>query len=51
MPAKNDDAVCLIHRINSFAGKPRSNRSVDRLWEPGLPAIGANAVCLKVGGT
>jgi hypothetical protein len=26
LPAKNDDEVYLLHRVASFAGKPRSYR-------------------------
>ncbi|MCD5991842.1 hypothetical protein KDX30_28535 [Pseudomonas sp. CDFA 553] len=28
MPAKNDDAVGLVNRVDWFAGKPRSNRAI-----------------------
>jgi len=35
LPAKNENAVCQNNRVDSFAGKPRSNENV--LSDPKIP--------------
>jgi len=41
----NDNAVHLLNRVVCIAGKHRSHRFGDHLWEPSLLAKNDNAVC------
>jgi hypothetical protein len=48
LPAKNDNAVFLVHRVDYFAGKPRSNSYLMRACPP---AKKEEAPMLRIRGT
>ncbi|WP_191636193.1 hypothetical protein [Pseudomonas fluorescens] len=43
----NDNAVGLMYRSACIASKPAPTRSMQDLWEPGLPAMNDDEVGLK----